>query len=91
MSTHGPGTGLRTLADERRRKAQALEIDEKPGVRASPETVARLVAADAYFKMTGKETIRLNLGEGGAKDYGPGDIELMLAQCAESYERFDSQ
>ena len=51
--------------------------------------LARLVAAQAYFKVGAGPTISLNLGE-GPRDYSAGDVEELLSLCAEGFQKFDT-
>lgn len=89
MSTNGPSPGVRSLVNQRRQRAQLLELEGYPGVSASPETVARLHSAHQLLSMGAAQEVTLNMGS-GAQTYRIGDIELLLGLCAEAFERYDS-
>jgi hypothetical protein len=89
MSTHGPDTGLRSRIEAKRLRQRLLEIDGHPSVIASPETVARLVSAQAYLALGLDQQVTLDLG-GGPKSYSAGDLDLLLGLCGEAFSRYDT-
>lgn len=88
MTTHGPGPGVRSLVEAQRAAKRSLELDGKPGVMATADTVAKLTAAAAYLNLGAAESLQLNLGD-GVKEYRAADVETLLCQCAESFQAYD--
>lgn len=88
-STHGPETGLRSRIEAQRTRARLLEVEGHPGVRASVEAVARLVAAKALLDLSGQASLTLDLG-GGPQAYAASDITVLLALCGEAFARHDA-
>lgn len=88
-STNGPSPGVRSLVNAQRQRAGLLELEGNPGLRASPELVTRLTAAQARLDMAPGAAITLNLG-GGPQELRAGDVELLLGLCAEAFERYDT-
>lgn len=89
MSQVGPGPGVRSQVAALRQRALALNLGEGYGaIRATPDVVARLASAHALCSL-GRTEVTLNLGD-GAKAYSAGDIEQLLALCAEAFERYDT-
>lgn len=89
VSTNGPGPGTRTAVEQARKRAQSLDIEGHPGLRATPEMVARLQAALMYLKIGAGPTIFLNLGD-GVVEYAAGDIEQLISLAAEAFQRYDT-
>ena len=90
MSTHGPSTGSASLIQQQRERARALELGpEYPGIRATADVVARLSAAKVRLAL-GAQSVTLRVGDAPAKAYGASDVDLLLALCAEAFERYDA-
>lgn len=90
MSTHGPQAGTASYIAAQREKSKALDLSaDYPGVRASPELVAKLVAAKHLIGY-GAPSVTLRLGTGDARELNAGDIDVLLGLCAEAFQRFDT-
>jgi len=89
MSTNGPASGTASLIQQQRERAKALELPDFPGVRATPDVVARLSAAKVRLGL-GAVTVTLRLDQAAPKAYAAGDVDLLLGLCAEAFERYDA-
>lgn len=90
MSTNGPQAGTASFIAAQREKAKALDLGaDFPGVRATPEVVAKLQAAKHYLAL-GASTIELRLGTAEVRSLAAGDVDLLLGLCAEAFARYDA-
>lgn len=90
MSTHGPAAGTASYIAAQREKTKALELGvDFPGVRATPELVAKLMTAKHLIGY-GAQSVTLRLGVGDPRELSAGDVDLLLGLCAEAFQRFDT-